>query len=42
MLRPIVHGALAGLALAVAIGLAFYKGCPIFDPILEHDTLCPF
>ncbi len=42
MLRASAYGIATGAALTALIGWAFYKGCPIFDPILDRDPTYPF
>lgn len=40
--RAIVVGALLGLGLFGVLARAFVKGCPMFDPILDRDTILGF
>ncbi|WP_272871642.1 hypothetical protein [Mycolicibacterium fortuitum] len=39
MIRALAAGLAAGLTLSALIAWAFAKGCPMFDPILDRDTL---
>lgn len=42
MIRGLAAGAALGLAVFAACGWAFMKGCPLFDSILERDTILGF
>ncbi|WP_272871674.1 hypothetical protein [Mycolicibacterium fortuitum] len=39
MIRALATGSVAGLAIFTVLVWAFAKGCPLFDPILDRDTL---
>lgn len=41
-LRAAAFGAAAGIGLFLVSALAFAKGCPIFDWVLESETIHPF
>lgn len=39
VIRALAAGLAAGLTLSALIAWAFAKGCPMFDPILDSDTI---
>lgn len=41
-LRAAAAGFATGIGVSAVFGYAFYRGCPIFDPILDRDPTYPF